>query len=252
MAYHHFLSTIPVFPSADIQRDIAWYEKQAGFSTIYADAMYAVIYRDNTWLHLQWHADTANDPLLGGSVARIGVAAVEPLFNEMLERGTVGPSAFVRNTPWQTNEFGFRDLNNNILFFMQDLIRPAAPQGNERPTLGHGKICYLEMPSENPEASAAFYKKVFGWQSRQRGDGSLAFDDGVGEVSGVWTSRLQSTSQPGMITYIMVKDAEAVLQLIRENGGTVVREIGEHHPEITARFADPFGNVFGIYQEAGL
>jgi predicted enzyme related to lactoylglutathione lyase len=55
-----------------------------------------------------------------------------------------------------------------------------------------------------------------------------------------------------MITYIMVKDAAATMQQIRDNGGTIVQEIGAHHPEITARFADPYGNVFGIYQQAGL
>jgi len=34
--------------------------------------------------------------------------------------------------------------------------------------------------------SEAFYRKVFGWNIRIRGDGSVAFDDAVGEVSGSW------------------------------------------------------------------
>jgi predicted enzyme related to lactoylglutathione lyase len=52
------------------------------------------------------------------------------------------------------------------------------------PTVGNGKICYVEMPASDIERSAAFYKSVFGWSVRTRGDGSTAFDDGVGEVSG--------------------------------------------------------------------
>jgi hypothetical protein len=33
------------------------------------------------------------------------------------------------------------------------------------------------------------------------------------------------------------------------NGGTIVQPIGGDAPEITARFADPAGNVLGLYQE---
>lgn len=32
------------------------------------------------------------------------------------------------------------------------------------PTLGHGKICHLELPAADAEASAAFYERVFGWR----------------------------------------------------------------------------------------
>src|SRR5882724_660545 len=50
------------------------------------------------------------------------------------------------------------------------------------PTLKNGKICYIEMPATDIARSADFYKKVFGWQNRKRGDGSTAFDDSVGDV----------------------------------------------------------------------
>jgi predicted enzyme related to lactoylglutathione lyase len=48
------------------------------------------------------------------------------------------------------------------------------------PTLVHGKICYIEIPATDLSRSVTFYRTVFGWSVRQRGDGSLAFDDGVG------------------------------------------------------------------------
>jgi uncharacterized protein len=54
------------------------------------------------------------------------------------------------------------------------------------PTFANGKICYIEMPAIDITRSADFYTKVFGWHTRRRGDGSLAFDDAVGEVSGTW------------------------------------------------------------------
>ena len=120
------------------------------------------------------------------------------------------------------------------------------------PTLGHGKICYLEIPAVDVEQSAAFYQAVFGWQTRTRGDGALAFDDGVGQVSGTWKlGRLPSTST-GLLIYIMVQDASRACEAIRAHGGRVTQEIGGDAPEITARFADPAGNILGLYQERTL
>ncbi len=45
------------------------------------------------------------------------------------------------------------------------------------PTYANGKICYIEMPAIDINASASFYKAVFGWNIRQGGDGSTSFDD---------------------------------------------------------------------------
>jgi hypothetical protein len=116
-----FINIIPVLPSANIARDIAWYKEKTGFETHFSDNMYAVLYRDNLCIHLQWHADTPDDPLLGGSVIRIVVKNVESLFEEFVQRGAVSPNAFKANTPWGTNEFGFFDLNKNAIFVMEDI-----------------------------------------------------------------------------------------------------------------------------------
>lgn len=112
---------IPVLPSEDIERDVAWYREKVGFEPYYVDNMYAVIYRENLVIHLQWHADTVDDPLLGGSVIRLNVKNIRPLFDELVERGTVAPDKFRKNTPWGTNEFGFFDLNNNAIFVAEDI-----------------------------------------------------------------------------------------------------------------------------------
>ena len=62
-----------VLPSNDIDRDLKWYERYVGFTTLHSDNMYAVMKRDTIGIHLQWHADTEDDPLLGGSVVKIFV-----------------------------------------------------------------------------------------------------------------------------------------------------------------------------------
>src|SRR6185312_12853233 len=115
------LAIIPVLPSSDISRDVSWYYEKVGFKSVFHDNMYAVLKRDNLYIHLQWHADTEDDPLLGGSVIRIDVKNVRGLFDEFVQRGTVDKTKFISNTPWQTNEFGFFDLNKNAIFFMEDV-----------------------------------------------------------------------------------------------------------------------------------
>lgn len=115
------ISTIPVLPSADIERDVKWYSEKVGLHIHLADKMYAVLYRRGLCFHLQWHADTPDDPLLGGSVVRVLVKNIQPLFDELVSRGAVAADKFRSNTPWNTNEFGFFDLNQNAVFFMEDL-----------------------------------------------------------------------------------------------------------------------------------
>ena len=118
------------------------------------------------------------------------------------------------------------------------------------PTMGNGKICYVEIPAADIRRSAEFYESVFGWKTRKRGDGQLAFDDGVGQVSGTWvTGRPASSSQPGLLIYIIVDDAAATVSAIVAHGGEIVQSIGGDAPEITARFRDPGGNILGVYQQ---
>jgi predicted enzyme related to lactoylglutathione lyase len=119
------------------------------------------------------------------------------------------------------------------------------------PRYAHGKICYLEIPTTDVARSVSFYQAAFDWKTRTRGDGSTAFDDGVGEVSGAWVKGRPSSLTPGLLVYIMVDDIDATSRVIVENGGTIVHELDRTAPEWFALFADPDGNVLGIYQERG-
>lgn len=117
------------------------------------------------------------------------------------------------------------------------------------PTLANGKICYVELPALDIARSAEFYKRIFGWQIRQRGDGHTAFDDGVGQVSGTWVLGRAPAAEPGLLVYIMVDSVAATVDAIVAGGGQIVQPIGADAPEITARFRDPGGNVIGLYQQ---
>jgi predicted enzyme related to lactoylglutathione lyase len=118
-----------------------------------------------------------------------------------------------------------------------------------QPTVRHGKICYIEMPAADVERSATFYKTVFDWNIRKRGDGATAFDDTIGEVSGAWVLNRKPMTEVGLLFYIMVDSVEQTIEKLLANGGKLIQPIGMDAPEITARFSDPAGNIIGLYQE---
>jgi predicted enzyme related to lactoylglutathione lyase len=119
------------------------------------------------------------------------------------------------------------------------------------PTITNGKICYIELPALNVDQSSEFYSKVFGWSMRTRGDGSRAFDDTTGQVSGAFVVGRKTWNAPGILFYIMVDSIDAACDAVEKHGGTIVQPVGVDAPEITARFRDPGGNVIGLYQEPG-
>src|SRR2546427_12171800 len=98
-----------------------------------------------------------------------------------------------------------------------------ATENEKRPTLSHGKICYFEIPAIDIDTSMSFYKGVFGWNTRQRGDGAVAFDDGVGEVSGTWVPGRKASTEVGLLVYIMVDSVAATIEAVIANGGKIVQ-----------------------------
>lgn len=125
----------------------------------------------------------------------------------------------------------------------------AVPAETARmPSPNNGKICYIELPAADVAASSEFYRKVFGWTLRKRGDGVQAFDDATDQVSGAFLPDRSPAQQPGLIVYIMVDDAAACCEAIVAAGGVIVKPIDPAEHETYAHFRDPGGNLLGIYQ----
>src|ERR1700741_2462780 len=119
------------------------------------------------------------------------------------------------------------------------------------PTLATGKICYLEIPAADVERSARFYRDAFGWELRTRGDGAVAFDDAVNEVSGSWVTGRPPSAEPGIMVHIRVANLETALAAVRAAGGEVLNEDAAPGERV-GHVRDPAGNVIGIYQQPGL
>jgi predicted enzyme related to lactoylglutathione lyase len=115
----------------------------------------------------------------------------------------------------------------------------------------NGKICYVEIPAADIKRSADFYVTVFGWSVRVRGDGSTAFDDTTGAVSGAWVLGRTPAKAPAAIVYVMVDSIPKTIAAILAAGGSIDQPETSHGKagESHATFRDPAGNLFGIYQE---
>src|SRR5947209_8102938 len=95
-----------------------------------------------------------------------------------------------------------------------NLLKERRGMTTPTPNYRTGKICYIEIPAIGISESARFYQRAFGWNVRQRGDGSAAFDDTVGEVSGTWVLGRSPSTNPGLIVFIMVASAAATIEAI--------------------------------------
>ena len=122
-------------------------------------------------------------------------------------------------------------------------------ENKNHPTFGNGKICYIEIPSIDIKQSAAFYRNVFSWNIREDNVGNVSFDDTVGEVSGMWVLDRKPATEIGFLISIMVSSIPVTLDLITTNGGKVL-PVDTDPSEKTARFSDPTGNIFCLYQSS--
>jgi predicted enzyme related to lactoylglutathione lyase len=157
---------------------------------------------------------------------------------ETIEKITTAGCKIIKQMPISDTEViaWFNDPAGNVIGLYQ------------HPGGGNGKICYIEIPAADITRSANFYETVFGWPIRNDNHGSAAFDDGVGIVSGMWTTEYKPSPEPGLLIYIMMDSVEETVDAVIAGGGKIVQPMGMDAPEITARFSDPFGNVLGLYQ----
>lgn len=114
----------PVLASADVDRDVKWYEEKLGFKNVYDSSAYqdgeidyAVIGRDNLFMHLQFQFP---EDMISTDV-KFEVENIEPLYQELIETGVIKKEQIRRKTPWNTSEVSFLDLSRNRITFLEDL-----------------------------------------------------------------------------------------------------------------------------------
>lgn len=124
--------------------------------------------------------------------------------------------------------------------------------GDGEPNIARpGGITYIQIPTTDPEASADFYERVFGWTIRQRGTAHVTFADASGHVIGAFIGDRAISRDPGILPYVYVPSVADTVVAITANGGAIVREPYAEGALTVATFRDVAGNVLGIWQMPG-
>lgn len=114
-----------------------------------------------------------------------------------------------------------------------------------------GTPSWVDLGSPDPEAAAAFYSGLFGWEVADQGPEAGGY--GIALLDGRPVAGLGPQQQPDVppywTTYFSVSDADAVAKSVRDAGGQVflepmdVLDVGR-----MAVFADPSGAPFAVWQ----
>ena len=109
-------------------------------------------------------------------------------------------------------------------------------------------IVHIEFKSSDFARTSAFYAKLFDWQTQSNASGSYMKFDGSDGPSGGWV-RADLVQSPGPIAYLTVDDLAAKMDAVEEAGGRVlVRSLPFAGGGEIGLFADPDGNVLGLWQ----
>ncbi|HEY5448650.1 MAG TPA: VOC family protein [Polyangia bacterium] len=110
-------------------------------------------------------------------------------------------------------------------------------------------IVHIEFKSSDFARTSAFYATLFDWQTAQNASGSYMKMDSSDGPSGGWV-RADLVQSPGPIAYLVVDDLEAKMDAVEKAGGRVlVRSMPFAGGGETGLFADPDGNVLGLWQQ---
>ncbi len=113
-------------------------------------------------------------------------------------------------------------------------------------TVKHGQLSYLQLPALDVAESAKFYAEVFRWEFVPEYPGG--FDASGGLIGALHTDHSPATSG-GPTLWLFVEDIDETLGLITSHGGRIVAAVSSEGPRLQATFADPAGNVLGVWQQ---
>ncbi len=110
------------------------------------------------------------------------------------------------------------------------------------------EIAHIEFKSANFARTSEFYAKLFDWQMEQNASASyMKLASGDGPSAGWYRADL--VQAPGPVAYLPVDDLPAKLAEVEEAGGRIlVQSLPFAGGGEIGLFADPDGNVLGLWQ----
>ncbi|HEV8402592.1 MAG TPA: VOC family protein [Candidatus Limnocylindrales bacterium] len=110
-------------------------------------------------------------------------------------------------------------------------------------------IDYIELAVDDLEQSKAFYAQALGWAFNDYGPDYAGIKDPTSGVEfGGLSPHPVTTRGEGVLALIRTDDADTVLASVVEAGGQVRVAMHDYPGGRRFTFADPSGNVLGVYQ----
>jgi len=110
---------------------------------------------------------------------------------------------------------------------------------------------FVEIRVRDLEKAKRFYGSLFDWKITGEENKDYAYwliDTGEKPGGGMW--RFPEGKPLGVLVYILVDDIDKTLENIVKLGGKVVVPKSKEGENAMATFADPYGNLFGLYEYA--
>jgi predicted enzyme related to lactoylglutathione lyase len=111
-------------------------------------------------------------------------------------------------------------------------------------------IDYVEFPVDDLGQAKAFYATALGWTFNDYGDDYAGIQDprNPGQEFGGLNPVTPASRGGGVLALVRTDDAEAALASVLAAGGRIEVELHEYPGGRRFTFADPSGNVLGVYQ----
>lgn len=113
-----------------------------------------------------------------------------------------------------------------------------------------GKVVFQELVTPDIAAAKRFYGGLFGWTFRDIQSGGIKYAEAIFDgrpVAGLVHKAMPAGKRPAWLTFISVRDVDAVKKIALENGAKILlepRNIPDRGKE--AVLSDPQGAVFAI------
>jgi predicted enzyme related to lactoylglutathione lyase len=115
----------------------------------------------------------------------------------------------------------------------------------------HHEISYVELSVTDMSLAQRFYGSAFGWEFTDYAPVYAGIQRLAGEGESGGINVVEKVDSGGPLVLLYSDNLESSLQSVLKAGGTVVQEIISYPGGRRFRFADPFGNVLGVFTTKG-
>jgi predicted enzyme related to lactoylglutathione lyase len=110
---------------------------------------------------------------------------------------------------------------------------------------------WVEIRVRDLEKAKRFYEGLFDWKISGKENKDYAYwliDTGEKPGGGLW--RMPKEKPCCVLVYILVDDIDKTLEKVVKLGGKIITPKSKENGNAMATFADPDGNMFGLYEYA--